>query len=241
VNNPSDDRFSKLWQPAENSTLEHLSFSLDDGTTGFDLRSFPASTWLIHAMYETDIASLVSRSDESLAGVGLGWSEAPGEPYRRIRWRDYATRNGAPILVEGQWPGHRGFRAATNDASWPENVRPPAEGSIDKEGWRALTQVLEAHSPEGGDTECIAFYTPWALRPDNSSFLLRGRLAGANALAENPASIGSPQNFWPLGLQWFVYTDYDLQASRISGSPELIEALLASSELDCENLGGVAA
>lgn len=241
-----------------------MGVSLECGDTGFDLRSFPASTWLIHAMYEKDMDSPISHDDlekrqialgliapsaidgvdlsavTTSTGVALGWTKAPPAPYRRIRWRDYATRNSLPILVEGQWPGHRGFRPGDAGDNWRENVVPPAEGSIDEESWLELVSVLVAHSRLGASTRCTAFYTPWTLSPDRSPFLMSGALGNAGALLQNPASIGSPQNFWPDGLDWFVYTDYDLQASRISGSVELIEALLRNANLDCQNLGGVA-
>ena len=264
VSDTSEVGFSELWRPAPETELDRLGVSLDDGAaTGFDLRTFPRSTWLIHAMYETEMDSPAShdqREKQRIAdgvelptivnnvnlsaltttGVALGWSKSPGAAFKRLRWREYAERNSVPILRDGELPGHRGFGEAHTGDSWPENVAPPAEGSIDEESWCELVRVLLAHSSSGADTTCTTFYTPWTLTPESSSFLLQGRLGDAAALIDNPTSMGSPQNFWPDELDWFVYTDFDLQASRISGSIALIEALLSDAKLDCEDLPGLA-
>jgi hypothetical protein len=42
----------------------------------------------------------------------------------------------------------------------------------------------------------------------------------------------TPSNFWPSDHSWFVYTDYDLWATRVSGSQALIDALTEDGELD---------
>nr|CTQ90460.1 hypothetical protein [Kibdelosporangium sp. MJ126-NF4] len=42
----------------------------------------------------------------------------------------------------------------------------------------------------------------------------------------------TPSNLWPADRSWFVYTDWDLWATRISGPPELIAAVTAHSELE---------
>jgi hypothetical protein len=267
VSETSESEFSELWHPAPHDRLDKLGVSLDDGSneTGFDVRKFPASTWLIHAMYERDMESPLSHDAREMqqiadgerspdlingvdlsatttsTGVGLGWSRAPSAPYKRVRWRDYAERMSVPILRDGYWPGINGLVPSVSGAgSWPENVNPPGEGSIDEDSWTELIRVLVAHSPEAAQTKCTAYYTPWALFPNGAPFLLSGKLGDAGALIDNPTSGGSPQNFWPDDLEWFVYTDFDLQASRISGSVELIAALLADADLDCENLPGIA-
>jgi hypothetical protein len=267
VSETSESEFSKLWRPAPDDPLDKLGVSLDDASngTGFDVRTFAASTWLIHAMYERDMESPLShdaREKQQIAdgerspviingvdlsaettstGVGLGWSRAPSARYKRVRWRDYAERMSVPILRDGYWPGINGLVPGVSGAdTWPEGVEPPAEGSIDEESWTELIRVLVAHSSEAAQTKCTAFYTPWTLSPNDAPFLLSGKLGDAGALIDNPTSIGSPQNFWPDDLEWFVYTDYDLQASRISGSVQLIAALLADADLDCEDLPGIA-
>ncbi|WP_347661030.1 hypothetical protein [Micromonospora sp. B9E7] len=35
----------------------------------------------------------------------------------------------------------------------------------------------------------------------------------------------SPTNLWPEDRSWMVWTDYDLQGSKVSGSKSLIEAV----------------
>jgi hypothetical protein len=42
----------------------------------------------------------------------------------------------------------------------------------------------------------------------------------------------TPNNIWPADRSWFIYTDSDLLATRISGSTELIAALRADDDLD---------
>ena len=109
----SESEFSKMWRPASDDRLDKLGVSLGAvSSTGFDVRTFPASTWLIHAMYEREMDSplshderekqqiadrqlspvVVNNSDLSAAtketGVRSGWGAAPGGSYQRLRWRD---------------------------------------------------------------------------------------------------------------------------------------------------------
>jgi hypothetical protein len=42
----------------------------------------------------------------------------------------------------------------------------------------------------------------------------------------------TPSNIWPADRSWFIYTDYDLWATRISGSYVLIDALTEDNEID---------
>ncbi len=112
----------------------------------------------------------------------------------------------------------------------------PPEGSLDAESIEALVAVLAAHSPEGRDTECFAFY---ASLPANGDFdrvhLWRGRLGSIPDLVDDqggPYSF-SPTNFWPAGRDWFVLTDYDLQGTKVSADPTLVAALHAEPRLEC--------
>jgi len=42
----------------------------------------------------------------------------------------------------------------------------------------------------------------------------------------------SPSNFWPADQSWFVYTDWDLQGTKVSGSAALIAALVEDLRLE---------
>nr|WP_052478157.1 hypothetical protein [Kibdelosporangium sp. MJ126-NF4]CEL16508.1 hypothetical protein [Kibdelosporangium sp. MJ126-NF4] len=60
--------------------------------------------------------------------------------------------------------------------------------------------------------------------------LLRGPLDAVPELVAEMST--TPSNLWPADRSWFVYTDWDLWATRISGPPELIAAVTAHSELE---------
>ncbi len=47
---------------------------------------------------------------------------------------------------------------------------------------------------------------------------------------------GSPSNIWPDDKAWFIYTDYDLWATKVSGSADLISRLAADPELETVSL-----
>lgn len=44
-------------------------------------------------------------------------------------------------------------------------------------------------------------------------------------LYDDPAVPGSPMNLWPRDSTWLVYSDWDLWATKVSGSRELIAAV----------------
>ena len=44
--------------------------------------------------------------------------------------------------------------------------------------------------------------------------------------------LGAPNNIWPDDKAWFTYTDYDLWATKVSGSQDLIARILEDDELE---------
>ena len=42
----------------------------------------------------------------------------------------------------------------------------------------------------------------------------------------------TPSNLWPTDKSWFVYTDWDLMATKVSGPAELVAAIEADDELE---------
>ncbi len=66
--------------------------------------------------------------------------------------------------------------------------------------------------------------------------LLSGPLKAIRELVEgeNPYE-STPSNFWPHDRTWFVWTDWDLWATKISGSPALIDAVRAEPDLETIN------
>jgi hypothetical protein len=252
---------SSAWVAAEPSAIDWiLERGGSLGSTGFDVGGFADSVWVLNAMYER-LAAVTGRThDEALrdevergirarqivgtvdmtdvgvlTGGGLGWGVIPGPEYARLRWRDLAARTGGPLVPPGRYPSLRSLPDAHPSGSWPEHIRPPTEGSLDPLSWLTLTSTLAQHSPHGEDTQCIAYFTPWTGRDDD--YLLQGRLADAvDLLTNHPGWPGSPQNLWPLDRSWFVFTDYDLWASRVSGPPALITALLANENIEAARI-----
>jgi hypothetical protein len=72
-----------------------------------------------------------------------------------------------------------------------------------------------------------------------------GATVYAGKLSDVPALVASqrgtaftPNNIWPADRSWLIYTDFDLEATRVSGSTEVIEALRADDHLDTVRCGG---
>jgi len=245
-----------------NETLEPMAWleeacPMEDAVTGFDATGWSASTWVLHAMYEnSDLAGLGTHDDlhrrrldaddiapliigdvnldatTTVTGTPLGFVVRPGRPWVRVKWAHYLRRFPDFNARRDVPPCHRWFPPG----SWPVAVEAPPEGSLDAESLDALIAVLSAHSPEGQNTECLAFY---ASLPAGGDFdyvhLWRGRLGSIPELIDargGPYSF-SPTNFWPTDRAWFVLTDYDLQATKVSGDPTLMAALHADQRLEC--------
>ncbi|MFF4602614.1 hypothetical protein ACFY12_07645 [Streptomyces sp. NPDC001339] len=258
---------SALWQLAASAETAWLAeLCQDDGYTGFLPSGVPDAAWVLHAMYEhergpgtvshhqTYQAALADGTIEPMVvggidvdatpglvatGGGLGWAEHPGSGWRRLRWAELARRVGEPVVAEGLLPSYRSApdgRAA--DGSWPAGIEPPTEGSLDRESWYRLIQILQAYSSAGPDTRCLAYYNPWvmgALDFDNRH-VLTGRLGDAVALYGLDDPDFSPSNLWPQDRTWIVGTDYDLWGAKVVGPTELIDALVDDTEIEAVRL-----
>src|SRR4051794_30389115 len=64
-----------------------------------------------------------------VVGAALGRTSDPGPGWTRLLWSELAERLGISIFAEWHYPCHRSFPYR----SWPANIRPPAEGSLDRE------------------------------------------------------------------------------------------------------------
>ena len=227
----------------------------EEELSGFDLALWPKSIWVLHSMYENpalkglgthdewhkrglevgDIAPL-NIGDENLdentilTGTSLGFAVRPGPGWRRITWQEYIDRSGAPGASCGFPPCHGWFPPV----SWPLSIEPPPEGSLDEDSLEALLDVLGRGSAEGWETECYAYYAPLTTPDFGSGHLWRGPLRSIPELIAERGGLypSSPSNFWPMDRSWFVWTDWDLQGTKVSGTHALIESLAASAELD---------
>ena len=236
-----------------------------EAVTRYDAVGWEASVWILHAMYEhPGLPGGVTHDDlrrhrlarelaepaiiggvnldEVSAGTGipLGFEHAPGPPWRRLRWSEYATRPagmvGAARLV---FPAEEWMPSASG--LWPARIRPPTEGSLDEASLHALLRVLAAHSADGQDTDCLSFRHP-AMTRDYRPVLLSGPLLAVCGLIEDEkAAQSAPNNFWPRDRSWFAWTDWDACGTKLSGPRGLIDAILAEADLETTGDDGPAA
>ncbi|WP_375482385.1 hypothetical protein [uncultured Mycobacterium sp.] len=180
-------------------------------------------------------------------GQSLGFAERPGGSWRRVRWAEIGRRAGFGFwAVSGRWPDlhylpHEQWEdravippascpriGPTELSSWPVALLPPAEGSLDDESLQALIAVLTDHTPPAALAQCDFYFGCPPLR--DGPRMLTGHLREVRSLVDDTGF--TPNNMWPADRSWLVYTDYDLCATRISGSTELIAALRSVDNLD---------
>jgi hypothetical protein len=254
---------STQWPLAPSSAADWLLELAGDGVTGFMPPPLPDAAWVLNAMYEhkkgpTDVsydeyhrdgladgsigpdiaAGIDLDAMGTLTGGGLGRAEHPGPGWRRLRWAKLAQRSGDPMVPDGLLPSYRCFPSVRKDSSWPIGIAPPTEGSLDRETWNRLIELLTAHSPAGADTRCLVYYSPLMLTDtDFENLHIRaGRLGNAGILYDNPEAEFSPSNLWAEDRSWVVCTDYDLWATKVAGPGPLVEALLNDTEIEAVRL-----
>lgn len=228
--------------------------ALDPGgaMTGFDASGWPASTWLLHAMYEDPAGPVDLTHDDALqagvragtvppemiggidlndvgvdTGVPLGYVARPAGHYRRLLWSERARRGDYPLAVNPTVPPcFRWFP----DNSWPLNVSPPPEGSLDEATLTALLDTLADASPDGIETTCFAFYGNVFAPLEDRASVLTGPLSAIPALTREQET--SPSNIWPADRSWLVWTDWDLMGTKVHGPRSLVDALHRHAELE---------
>ncbi|MCW2540785.1 MAG: hypothetical protein JWN95_2510 [Frankiales bacterium] len=232
------------WTPVDESWLCRLAANAaENGGTGFDPGDMPDSAWVLHALYES-ISGNTAFDEEQPEEDGIVWFHDPGPGFRRVRWAEVVRRSGGPLVLPGRWPGVSvALPSLVRDTQAWDLVYGPCEGSVDLESWQRLMQLLSQMS--GPDIMCTAYYVQWASFPEPGQpeppSLFRGRLDDVQALTRNPSWKWSPQNVWPDDHSWVVYTDYDLWATRVSGSTAMLEQLSEDSFLEIARLPHVPA
>jgi hypothetical protein len=228
-----------------------------DGACGYDAAGWEASTWILHAMYENpglpadvtydDVEKalrgargrrrrrpVVERLIESGQATEIlrGASRRPGPGWRRLSWRELGARLGRDPLGCAHPPSLGSFPYR----SWPVNIDGPEEGSLDRDELERLVDHL-ARGTEGGlEAECVAFYGQIPAAEFDEATLFQGRLGHISRLHAVVDLSGSPSNFWPVDRSWFVYTDYDLCGTKVSGDRGLIRRLEGDPELESASL-----
>lgn len=218
--------------------------------TGFDPDGWPSQTWLLHAMYrnsallglgthaearrskiESGLVEPVIIGDVNLdeattvTGVPLGYVVRPGLPWTRLFWKDYLAETGEQLdSAHDGPPSDRWFPSG----SWPVSVAPPPEGSLDELSWSALLGVLEEDSEEG----CYAFYGALPSFEFETLEVWRGPVQSVGKVLEASGHEFTPTNIWAVDRSWFVYTDYDLLATKVSGPKLLIDRLRAHPDIE---------
>jgi hypothetical protein len=227
--------------------------------TGHDPGARPDAVWILHAMYEwesgptrtthhelrralldadlvePELVGGINLDDWGVVDTGgvLGRSQHPGPGWRRLRWAELAARTGEPVVAGGTRPSFRSLPGAHPDGSWPASIEPPAEGSLDREGWLRLADLLLAWS--GADMPCFA-YVAGGAAPDQRGHVLAGPLGEAGALYDDDRGSGSPANLWPADRSWVTWSDWDLWGTKVAGPSGLVAAVLADPELEALRL-----
>ncbi len=246
---------NRAWRAiTESAATEWLGDRTDERLpTGLDAHGWERSTWILHAMYEIEVDGPVPTFDELrrsrveagleepaivgdvnlddvtiATGGPLGLVDRPeGSGWHRLMWGELALRLGSSLVGQKYPPCFRWFPYS----SWPASIQPPPEGSLDGESLVHLGEVLEGYS---GSEGCVALY----------SFLAAGMAEDVDRCFEGPVTalrdlvepgtgrVGTPSNIWPVDQSWFVYTDWDLWGTKVSGPAALIDALEAHERLE---------
>jgi hypothetical protein len=225
--------------------------------SGFDAVGWADSVWILHAMYETsNLPAGLSHDDArhieldagaseavvvgevdvsrmpglSLIGCAMGRSADPGEGWSRLAWGDLANRLECDPFRDGLGPCFKSFPYR----SWPVNIQPPGEGSLDLEQFLWLCEIL-AGTPAAQEG-VLAYYALLGNTGWKQDTLRAGTIDDVVLLYADESVFGSPTNLWPCDRSWLVYTDWDLWGTKVSGSAELIDRLRRDERLDTVNL-----
>lgn len=167
------------------------------------------ATWILH--------DLTVPLDEAAAEDG---------PRERRRWQEVSSVDFDVALRESRWPPNGRYLLSQN---WPGiSVE---EGTFDGESLAALLALLiEVSRP---DAACFAFYGQLPANDYDAPTVLEGPLSAIPDLTRDPRFRGwSPSNWWPADRSWFVWTSYDLEATKVSGPRSLIDSVRAHPALE---------
>jgi hypothetical protein len=252
------------WKTVGIAEVNWLAAEDSDGAwTGYTIGNRPDAVWVLHAMFEAGSVTTSMTHDDVrhrlldagleqphivgdmnldevsvVTGGGLGRSQHPGPGYRRLRWSEMAARLGEPVVPVGLPPCFRCLKGAHPGGSWPANITPPSEGSLDREGWYRLVDLLIQHSAYRAATECFAYFSPAQYLPasEEGGLVLTGRLGDAPHLYDHPFGTGSPANLWSSDRSWVTWSDWDLWGTKVSGTALLVDAILGDRQLEAMRL-----
>ncbi|MFN8168446.1 MAG: hypothetical protein U0S36_06655 [Candidatus Nanopelagicales bacterium] len=221
-----------------------LAWLSDVDWNGFDPSGWSDSTWVLHPMWVRRDHPLWASPDLTLEQRDTmarqftdtyAWHEPLGPDWTRLSWADFTER--FDLASEFDRLGPAAFFGGKNvPAPGRYGIVGPGEGDLDPEVLGVLVRCLSEHSPDGAQTACYAYWDHVAVFWHVDSG--RGKLF-EGSLAAIPSLIGletsqdpSPTNFWPIDRSWFVYSDPDSSATKVSGSASVINALRACTHLE---------
>ena len=253
----------------------------DDGTGIDHTGDWPASAWVLNALYERDDlpSGLTHHESRQLSidagleeptvvnevnldaltvttGVTLGFVERPEPPWRRLTWAQLGARDGfafwavdgdrAPLrhTPQSEWQDAATIPAGafpsvgpTGYSSWPVNLMPPTEGSLDEATLATLITVLAEHTSDDSILNCFFYYDWWPSFGDLLAVHAGDQFELLPFVRSQQGMQMTPNSVWPRDRSWFLFTHYDLWATRVSGSQALIDALVEHPALDALRCG----
>ncbi|WP_051433263.1 hypothetical protein [Promicromonospora kroppenstedtii] len=184
----------------------------EDGVTcGMDASGWEDDTWVLHDLT-----------------VPIDLADREEGPRVRRRWHDVTDEDLAAVSKARGWPPNAMY--LIRKLHWPDVE--VEEGVFDGESQTALLDIVSEFS--GPDVACFAYYGMVPANEYERLTVLEGTLSAIGSLTRNEDLFRglSPSNWWPSDRSWFVWTDYDLTATRVSGSRALIEAVRSDSRLE---------
>lgn len=182
----------------------------EDGVTcGIDASGWEDDTWILHDLT-----------------VPIDLADREEGPRRRRRWRDITDADLAAVSRASGWPPNSTY----SNLRWPDIE--VEEGVFGGESLAALLDIVGEFS--GPDVACLAYYGMVPANEYERLTVLEGALSAIGGLTRNEALFRglSPSNWWPADRSWFVWTDYDLTTTRVSGPRALIEMVRSHPQLE---------
>jgi hypothetical protein len=222
--------------------------------TGYDIGGWEGAVWVLHPMFETDglpeiswddlakrrmtseplLADVASYLDGPFADRGPDLRRAfPGLGWRRLRWDVLAERLGTDPPSDSWLPSLDVFPIR----SWPIRISGPEEGCLDPDEFARLIEHLAAFTTEGMRGACLIVHAGLWTGDLEQPAVWESTLRELRDLYVGD-QIPSPSNIWPLDRSWFVWTDYDLCGTKVSGSSDLVAQVVSDPGLESMLLVG---
>ena len=222
--------------------------------TGTDATGWEDSTWILNPFYELPFEGTAPSHDKvhsariareveprvingfdldaasTTTGSSQGYERRPPVEWQRRTWSEMQARFPQDHPSGGRPPCYRWFPVE----SFPANISLPSFGSLPEEDFAELIGVLGNNSSSPICSVYFADVFDHLLGPDKAP-VYDTRLRDLPTIiqeASKEQQVFTPANLWPPDRSWLVYTDYDLWATKVSGSRDLIEELQTNPLLE---------